>query len=168
MQKLLTWLKAPHRVSRDALRIGRLTFQANESGSVLIETALSYFLIMTCMLGIIECCLMTYTYSVYADAARHGARYASMHGSASANCSGPSSGCADATAANVVASVTGYASSYAAPVTGMTVVVTYPDTGGCAAPSRVVVTITYNYNPLFTFPGSTHTFQVSSQGRIIY
>jgi Flp pilus assembly protein TadG len=142
-------------------------FHGDEQGSVMVETALSFFLIITCVLGIIECCLMVYTYAVYADAARHGVRYATFHGTDSTSCSGPSAGC-DSTAASVVSDVTTYASGYAAPASGLTVTVTYPDAGGSKASSRVIVNVAYSYHPLFNFPGTPTNFQVKSQGRIVY
>ena len=141
-------------------------FSRQEDGAVLIETALVYMLMMTCVLGIIELCMMTYTYSVYADAARQGVRYATFHGKNSgANCSGP--GCTDSSGGNVVSVVTAYAAGYTAPVSGMTIVPNYPD-GTNAPPSRVTVTIRYTYQPLFLLPGASHVFQVSSQGRIFF
>jgi len=142
--------------------------KSGEVGSVVIETALAYMMMTTCVLGIIGFALMVYTYMVYAEAARHGVRYATVHGIDSSNCSGPTSGCADPTAANVVAVVSSYAQPYAAPISGMTVVVSYPDSGGCTSPSRVIVTVTYIYTPLFKPLPSGLVFQVSSQGRIIY
>lgn len=154
--------------SRPERASGRASFGEDDGGSVLIETAITYMMVMTCVLGIIECCLMTYTYSVYSDAARHGVRYATFHGTDSSNCSGPSTGCADATGANVVSDVTTYSSNYAAYVSGMNVQVNYPDAAGSAPPSRVLVTITYTYKPLFHFPGANHTFVVSSEARILY
>jgi len=153
---------------RPSLKAWALSAKADQSGSAAIETALSYMLMMTCTLGIIECCMMAYTYGVYSDAARHGVRYAAIHGADSSHCSGPSTGCGDPTGANVVSNVTGYASGYVAPISGMTVQVSYPDVGGCTAMSRVIVTITYTYMPLFKVPGTSHVFQVSSQGRILY
>jgi len=141
---------------------------SEDQGAAILETALSFMLIMTCILGIIECCLMVYTYSVYADAAREGVRYATLHGLDSASCSGPSVGCADSSAANVVSYVKTYASAYSAPAATMAVTVSYPDTGGCAAPSRVIVSISYVYKPLFNYPGTSTSFQTTSQGRIIY
>ena len=140
----------------------------SESGSVAIETALSFMMIMTLVLGIIECCMMVYTYSVLADAARHGVRYATIHGASSSNCSGPSTGCADSSAANVINDVTTYARTFTGNISGMTVQVTYPDAGGSTTPSRVTVTIRCTYRPLFNFPGMSQVFQVSSQGRIVY
>lgn len=140
----------------------------SESGSVAIETALSFMLVMTMVLGIIEFSVMAYTYSVLGEAARQGVRYATVHGSASSNCSGPSAGCPDSGAANVVNSVTTYANNYARNVSGMQVKVTYPDTGGSTAPSRVTVAITYTYQPMFHVMGAGPAFRVSSQGRILY
>lgn len=140
----------------------------SESGSVAIETALSFMLVITLVLGLIELCVMTYTYSVLADAARHGVRYATIHGASSSSCSGPSVGCADSSAANVVNDVTTYANNFARNISGMTVQVTYPDAGGSTTPSRVTVGITYTYQPMFHVLGSGPAFHVSSQGRILY
>ncbi|MEO8735861.1 MAG: TadE/TadG family type IV pilus assembly protein, partial [Edaphobacter sp.] len=114
-----------------------------------LETALCVMLIMTLVLGIIECSVMMYTYSVLGDAARHGVRYAIIHGASSSNCSGPSTGCADSSATNVVNDVTTYANIFANNISGMTVQVTYPDVGGSTSPSRVTVAITYTYQSMF-------------------
>jgi len=138
-----------------------------DAGSMLIETALSFVLMMSFVLGIIECCMMAYTYSVYSDAARQAVRYAPFHGADSSNCSGPSAGCGDQAGANVVNYATSYAQPFRALITGMTVAVAYPD-GSSAAPSRVSVTIQYSYKPLFGLPGMTPVFQTSSVGRILY
>lgn len=140
----------------------------SESGAVALETALSFMLVMTLVLGIIEFSVMMYTYSILGDAARHGVRYATIHGAASSNCSGPSTGCGDTTAANVVSDVKTYAAKFTHNVSGMTVQVTYPDAGGSTTPSRVKVAITYTYVPLFHVIGTGAAFHVSSQGRILY
>lgn len=139
----------------------------SDCGSAAIETALVFMLIMTLMIGIIECCVMMYTFGVVAEAARHGVRYATIHGSMSSNCSGPSTGCADSTGANVVSDVTTFANQFVSNVSGLTVQVTYPDAGGSTAPSRVTVGVTYTYVPMF-ISGMSHSFNVSSQGRILY
>jgi Flp pilus assembly protein TadG len=140
----------------------------SESGAVAIETAFSVMLIMTLVLGIIECSVMMYTYSVLGDAARHGVRYAIIHGASSSNCSGPSTGCADSSATNVVNDVTTYANIFANNISGMTVQVTYPDVGGSTSPSRVTVAITYTYQSMFHVLGTGPVFHISSQGRILY
>jgi len=144
------------------------SLNARECGSVAIETAVSFMLMITCVLGIIGFTLMLYTYCVYQEAARNGVRYALVHGLDSSNCSGPSLGCGDPTAAHVVSAVTGFASPYAAPISGMSIQVSYPDSGGCTPPSRVIVTITYTYTPPFHVIANGIAFQVSSQGRILY
>lgn len=136
-------------------------------GSVAVETALGFMVVMAMVLGIMECCMMAYTYGVLEDAAREGVRYASVHGSDSSSCSGPSTGCGDPTAANVVTDVTAYAGNYAGNLGGMTVTVTYPDAASTAT-SRVQVAIAYTYQPLFNYPGMSHLLQVSSQGRIMF
>lgn len=141
--------------------------ERHECGSVLIETALAFMLGMTVVLGIVEFCMMSYTYGVFSDAARHGMRYATIHGADSTNCSGPSAGCADATGANVVSDVKTFAGMFLQNVSGATVQVSYPD-GSSATPSRVDVTITYTYQPLFHLAGMSHVFNVDAEGRIVY
>jgi Flp pilus assembly protein TadG len=142
-------------------------FVHGESGVAIVETALCITLIMTCMLAIVECCMMGYTYSTYEDAAEQGVRYATMHGTDSSNCSGPSQGCADSTGLNVQNAVSTFASSYVQHVSGMTIGVTYPDSTSTPL-SRVMVTVTYTYKPLFGLPGFSHVFTVTSEGRILY
>jgi len=144
------------------------SLKSGESGSAIVETALSYMMMMTCVLGIVGFTIMAYTYSVYQEAARDGVRYATIHGADSSNCSGPSTGCGDPTAGHVGDAVRNYARPYTAPISGMTVAVSYPDAAGCAPPSRVIVTVTYTYTPLFNVLPPGLVFQTSSQGRIIY
>lgn len=139
----------------------------SESGSVAIETALGFMLIMAMVLGIIELSMMAYTFGVLEEAAREGIRYATIHGSDSTNCSGPSSGCTDSSASNVSSDVTNYAAAYVSNVSGMTVTVTYPDAASTPN-SRVQIAIAYQYQPLFTFVGTPPTLRVSAVGRIIY
>ncbi len=139
----------------------------DELGSVAIETALGFMLIMVMVLGIIEFSMMAYTFGVLEESAREGVRYATIHGTDSTNCSGPSSGCADSSAANVSSDVTTYAKAYAGNVSGMSVTVTYPDAASTPN-SRVQVAISYQYQPLFAFPGTPPTLNISAIGRILY
>jgi Flp pilus assembly protein TadG len=140
----------------------------DDRGSVLIETSIAYMLGMTMVLGIIELATMCYTFGVISESARAGVRYAIVHGSDSTTCSGPTSGCGDPTGANVVTRVTAFAGTFAKNAATMQVSVGYPDSGGAAAPSRVIVRITYTYRPLFTVSGTNHVFEISEQGRIVY
>jgi Flp pilus assembly protein TadG len=137
-----------------------------DCGSIMIETTLGFMILMTMVLGILECSMMAYTFSVMEDSAREGVRYATVHGIDSSSCAGPSSGC-DATAANVVSDVKAYAKTFTGGLNTMTVTVTYPD-GASTATSRVKVALSCTYQPVFHFPGSAHLFQVSSEGRILY
>jgi Flp pilus assembly protein TadG len=143
----------------------------NDSGSIQIETALGFMMIMTLMLGIIEVCMMGYTYSVLEDATREGVRYAAIHGTDSTACSGPGTGsgsaCSDASGANISNYVTVFTQQFCGNLSGMDVSVTYPD-GTSTPASQVQVMITYTYQPLFKLPGTRHTLQVSSEGRIMY
>jgi Flp pilus assembly protein TadG len=122
---------------------------------------------MTMLLGIMECCMMGYSYSVLEDAAREGVRYAIIHGTDSSSCSGPSTGCGDSTGANVVSDVKTYAGVFTKSASNITVTVSYPD-GTSTAESRVQVTITETYQPVFHLPLTAQTMTVSSEGRILY
>jgi Flp pilus assembly protein TadG len=137
-----------------------------EQGSVAIETSISFMVLILFLFGIIECCMMGYTYASLEDAAREGVRYAIVHGTDSPSCSGPSTGC-DATAANVKSDVTNYAKNFVGNLTTMVVTVSYPD-GTSTAMSRVQVSVTQTYQPIFKVPGTSHVVTVHSAGRILY
>jgi Flp pilus assembly protein TadG len=140
----------------------------DEAGAVQFESALCYTIIFSMMLGILQFCMMVYTYGVYAEAARVGVRYAVSHGSNNtSSCSGPTTGCADSTGANVVAAAKNYAAGYAATISGMQVTASYPDSSS-VAPSRVIVTISYSYAPFIRLTGFRQSFVIKAQGRIAY
>ena len=111
--------------------------------------------------------MMGYSYSVLEDAAREGVRYAIIHGTDSASCSGPSTGCGDSTGANVVSDVKVYADVFTKADPNLNVTVSYPD-GTSTPESRVQVTVTETYQPVFHLPLSSPTMSVSSEGRILY
>ena len=137
-------------------------------GAVQVESALCYGIIFVLMLGVMQFCMMIYTYGVYAEAARAGVRYAVAHGTNNiSSCSGPTTGCADSAGANVVGAVKTYAASYIAAVPGMQVSASYPDSSS-APPSRVVVEINYTYMPFAMLAGFHQSFQITVQGRIWY
>ena len=163
MQRVNEWIGP-----RKRMRQHRLNCLLDESGSVLIETAGSFMLVMAMVLGIVECCTMAYTYGVLSEAARNAVRYATVHGTDSTNCSGPSAGCTDSTAANVSNQVTDFAAAFLQNTSGITVNVSYPDASGSAPPSRVIVSLSYTYQPLFSLFAMHPTFQVSDEGRIVY
>jgi hypothetical protein len=141
---------------------------ADERGSVLVESALTHMIGMALVLGIMEIATMAYTFGVISEAARTGVRYATMHGADSSNCSGPTTGCGDTTGAHVASQVTGFAGIFTRSATSMSVTVTYPDTTGSNAPSRVEVAVSYTYKPLFGISATGHVFHVAEQGRIMY
>jgi Flp pilus assembly protein TadG len=147
-------------------RTGLAALMSDECGAIMVETTLGFMIMMTMVLGILECSMMAYTYSVMEDSAREGVRFASVHGTDSSSCQGPSSGC-DATAANVSADVKAYASTFTSGLKTMTVTVTYPD-GLSTATSRVKVALSVTYQPIFHIPETARLMQVSSTGRILY
>jgi Flp pilus assembly protein TadG len=144
-----------------------MKYLRDESGSVILETALVMAAAMTLVLGIIEVCILSYNLTVLSAAAKQGVRYATSHGTDNASCSGPSTGCTDSTAANVVAAVNAYISNYMPSTSGVSVQITYPDNSSSPS-SRVSVVITYAYQPMTTLTGINETFSLNSQGRIIY
>lgn len=150
------------RAMRSIRRLGK-----NEHGSVMLETAFALSILFTVIWGVVEFSMMGYTYSVYADGARVGVRYAVTHGVDSSTCSGPSTGCTDATGANVVSAVTNYVSGLTTLASSVNVNVSYPDSSS-APLSRVIVTVTYQYKPMFGVIGTGPSFSTSSAGRIVY
>lgn len=153
-----------------ALRLLALTFlrlRRDTNGSILIEMSLGFLTMIVMLFAVIETCMMGYTYSLVMDGAKEGVRYACVHGTDAATCIGPSPGC-DSTAQAVTTDVTNYISGLGANVSGINVSTTYPD-GVSTGTSRVQVTVTYTYKPLFKIPGVKYpTFAALSSGRIMY
>ncbi len=141
---------------------------SEESGSMLLEFALSVWTLFLLTFLIFEFCMTIYTYSVLNNAAREGVRYAIAHGTDNSLCSGPSSGCSDSTGANVTNVVKGYAGVCFHDISGMTVTPSWPD-GTSTPSSRVRVTISYPYVPYLSLPGfNAPTMQTTAEGRIVF
>ena len=139
-----------------------------DAGAVQVESALCYGIIFVLTLGVMQFCMMIYTYAVYAEAARVGVRYAVAHGTDNiSSCSGPTTGCSDSAGANVVSAVKTYAAAYISAVPGMQVSATYPDASSIP-PSRIVIRINYTYMPFAMLAGFHQSFQITVQGRIWY
>lgn len=140
----------------------------SERGSMLIELAVSIWILFLLTFLILEFCMTVYTYSVLGNAAREGVRYAIVHGIDSAKCSGPGSGCTDPAGANVVSVVKGYAAVTFHDLSGMRVTPSWPD-GSSAPCSRVIVSITYPYVAYLTLPGfKPPRMQITAEGRIVF
>ena len=139
-------------------------------GGTLVETALSIFLLLTFMFGIMEGSLAIYSYHFISNAAREGTRYAIVRGSdwSSACTSSVTSGCT-VTAAQLETYVTSLSfpgidttklivtpqcSTTSANGVLSTTFVTFP--GTCNAAGDVVqVTVTYPYSvPIAGIKGS--------------
>ncbi len=146
----------------------RAALLREEDGAVQVESALCYGIIFVLMLGVMQFCMMIYTYGVYAEAARVGVRYAVAHGTDnSSSCSGPTVGCSDSAGANVITAVKTYAAGYISAVPGMQISASYPDSSS-TPPSRIVIKINYTYVPFVTLAGFRQSFQITVQGRIWY
>ena len=149
-------------------RIGR----RGERGQTLVEFALSIILVMILIIGSIEMIVLIYTYTVLADAAKEGVRYGIVHGTGlgAGSCSGPGGGgvaCTDSTGANVTTAVRNFAALSFHDKNAMTVTPTYPDASS-VAPSRVRVTVSYVYQPLFGLGWPTVTVNAAAEGRIAF
>jgi Flp pilus assembly protein TadG len=145
-----------------------------EKGQTAVEFALTVVFVMLLIAAAIELIVMIYTYSVLADAAKEGVRYAIVHGTGVglSNCSGPGMGgvataCTDSSAANVKAVVSKYTALSFHDSTAMTVTPSYPDASS-VAPSRVRVTVTYAYQPIFGLGWPTMTVYAAAEGRIVF
>ena len=148
--------------------IGRALNLRHESlGSALVETSLALILAFPAILSAFELCMFTYTQAILGDAARVGTRYAIVHGTDSTLCSGPSTGCADSTAANVISTVTNYATDSLSSLRSISVTPSYLDSSS-APPSRVTVTVTYTYTPLFNSSVLSIPMYATAEGRIVY
>jgi hypothetical protein len=117
----------------------------------LIESALTFGLVITVIFFSWEFCMLIYTYTVLADAANEGVRYAMVHSSDSAG---------------TAAVVRTYAAYSLHDVSGMDVSVTYPD-GSSSPPARVAVKITYTYIP-YLETVVTPKLTTFAEGRLLY
>jgi Flp pilus assembly protein TadG len=157
------------------MKSGSRFLRRSEKGQAQVEFALTILFVLLLLFGIIELIMMIYTYTVLANSAKEGVRYAIVHGCDldSGNCSGTCvfttspPNCTDATGANVQAWVVNYAKASLHDTSAMTINVTYPDSSS-VVPSRVRVTVTYNYQPLFGMGWPTVPVHAAAEGRIVY
>ncbi len=139
-------------------------FSTDNSGSELVEYALSLSLLMMVMFGIVDGSRLVYAHHFVAQGAEAGVRYASTHGS-----TWPTA-CANSTTSNCVASAANVSSYVASTATvgispsSLTVTASWPGTdpnGNSCSSSAVdasgcMVTVTVNYTYQFTLPFLPH------------
>ena len=123
-----------------------------ECGSLSLEYSISALAFLVLILGILEVCSATYTYTVLADAANEGVHFAMLNSSDEAG---------------AVATVKDYAKNTLHNISGMDVAVTYPD-GVSTAPARVAVSVSYRYVPyVSTFMKDPPTMHAFAEGRLV-
>jgi Flp pilus assembly protein TadG len=144
-----------------------LFFHRDTRASVQVETTFALLLAVPLLFVVFEVCAFTYTQALLGDAARAGVRYAVVHGSDSTACSGPGSGCSDSSGSNVTSMVQTYAGSLMSQLSTVTVTPSWPDSSS-APPSRVIVTVSYTYSPLFANVAGSIAMQSTAEGRIVY
>lgn len=142
-------------------------FSRETHASVQLETMFALLLAIPLIFTVFELCTFTYTQALIGDAARAGVRYAVVHGTDSSSCSGPSTGCSDSSGSNVTSMVQTYAGSLLSQLSNVTVTPSWPDSSS-APPSRVIVTVSYSYSPIFANVSGSITLQSSAEGRIVY
>lgn len=146
---------------------------AGEDGGVILETAVSFALILGIIVGIIQVTLALYTYHFVTDAAREATRYAVVRGSYScANTPGLSN--CGATADEV----SDYVKSFNFPginPANLSVSTSWPDTGSTCYPSTspcnnpgntVLVQVTYQF-PLNIPIWRSASLNLSSSSRMV-
>jgi len=121
----------------------------DERGQAIVEFALVIGFLVILVVSILEMSLFLYNYAVLTDAAKDGARCAIVH------CS---KGVTTTVDSLLAASVHG--------TSGRTLDVSYLDDDSQAPGSRVQVTVSYSYNPLFLTNWATIPISATSVGRI--
>jgi Flp pilus assembly protein TadG len=147
----------------------------DKRGSELVEFALSAVVLLSMILGIMDCCRALYAYHFVSWAAQQGTRYAAVRGAewGSATCATTTTFSCNATAANVV----NYVQSLANPgisASALTVQPTWPgatvsgSNSACATTHSQGCMVTVQVNYAFSFvlpfmPRSAMTFTATSQ-----
>lgn len=133
----------------------------SEHGSAVVETALSFIVLLTMIFGILLISLALYTYNFIADAAREGTRYAMVRGS---TCQGFASAC-PATASNVQTYVKGLGFPGIDPA-AMTVTTTWPVGNSNIPGNPVRVTVQYNFPLAIPFL-TARTLNLTSSSQMV-
>jgi hypothetical protein len=155
--------------------------RVDERGQSQVEFACVIVLLTAAILAAMELVSLIHTYNVLADAAKEGVRYAAVHGTRNSVPSGPTCPCADIDGpAAPPGTVPGYGSGYGVvqtyaqyslhDMTGISVSVSYPDTGNPPAnqaPNRVQISVAYAYRPFFNLGWPTVTVNAAAEGRIM-
>ena len=138
----------------------------------MVEFALVLILLLTVILAGLEFDRMLMVYTSVANAAGVGARYAIVHGRSRTGTGDPESGAVNG-GAYVVTAVKGWAALGFLDPAKLNIVVDYPSSTnpkvdpGNTPGSKVVVTVTYPYDPLTFFPLNV-TLSSTSRGVIVF
>ena len=150
-----------------------------EAGASIVETALALTILLPFIFGVIEACLMLYTYHFISEAARDGSRYAIVRGSTAgaANCTAPGPATCIAQGGNNTGDIATYVKGLSFPgidPSNMTVnsawsAYVHGSTCGtpCNSPGNLVtVTVTYNF-PLSIPFVPAHTYTMASTSAMV-
>ena len=124
----------------------------HESGSTAIEYSVAAACFLALILGTLEVCSATYSYTVLADAANEGVHYAMLNSTDEAG---------------TIDIVKSYAGATLHDTSDISVLVAYPD-GNTTPPSRVSVSVSYQYVPyLSTIMSAPPTLHAFAEGRLV-
>ncbi len=141
-----------------------------EDGATLVEFALTAFMFVIMLLGVIEIGRMVVVYTALNDAARAGVRYAIVHGSDNTSTSISAGTYTCGTSCTGVAQVVEqYASAGVINPSKLTTKVTLPGSSN-AAGQKVQVTVTYTYDPFVSWFSSKLNVPMgtTSEGIIVF
>jgi Flp pilus assembly protein TadG len=140
----------------------------NDRGSGLVEFALIAFMFIMMLLAVVEMVRMVLVYTTVAFAARTGARYAIVHG-ADRTGTGTDAASGPGSTSQVESVVQNYAGAGLLDTSKLNINVSYPDSSNNPG-ARVLVTVTYVYDPLVGYFNSSLgvTLGSASEGVITY
>jgi Flp pilus assembly protein TadG len=130
-------------------------------GQAIVEFALTLVILMILIISVLEMLGLIYTYTVIANSAKEGVRFAIVHGVDNSSPSGPGSTTA---VSNRVKDFAGFAMH---DVSNLTIAVSYPD-GNNNLASRVQVSVSYPFRPLFGMGWPSVTVFSNAAGRIVF
>jgi Flp pilus assembly protein TadG len=148
-----------------------------ESGSAILETALSIMILLTFLFGVMETGLALYSYHFISEAAREGTRFAIVRGSSlGANCTAPGPPTCTARPVDVQNYVLNLGFPGIDPANMTVTPVWSPYTSGSPCPASPspcnspgnLVTVTVQYNFPLTVPFvPAHTYSLTSSSAMI-
>ena len=142
--------------------------QGGQQGQSAVEFALVIVSLVLLLFGMLEMTMFIYTYAALTGAAKEGVRYAVVHGASAASPSGPAAGPSGPGPGDVVSRVKAYGAASLHKLSDNNISVNYLDGNSNSPGSRVQVSVSYPYQPLFGLRWASVTISANSVGRIMF